>query len=127
MAEEPRQRKSLSQHTPSEQAVPVPEPEPAHTRRSDADSDSDDEREATELRDVSPGHRWHSRALTPPSAELHWYDPVKKFWRHHVRITVPHDDCRDHLGKPCATLVLSCGNIFILAPSPNLELTLVSQ
>jgi len=25
--------------------------------------------------------------------------PVVKFWNHHIHLTVPHDACRDHLGK----------------------------
>lgn len=111
MAEEPRQRRPPQ---PPESHDVLPEPEPAHTRRSDADSASDNEREATELRTVTPGQhsaRRRSRVLSPPArSKLHWYDPVSKYWRHHINITVPHDDCRDHLGKasvlrcPCALL-----------------------
>ena len=88
MAEEPRQRRPLPWR--ASQDV-VSEPEPVHIRP-DADSASDDEREATELRSVTSGRR-RSRVLsTPASSKLRW-------WRHHVNITVPHDDCRDHLGK----------------------------
>jgi hypothetical protein len=104
MASEPRHRHPLprpvSQHA-------VPEPQPAHTRRSDADTESDNEREATELRSVSSfqqSGRQNLRILSSSSAistTSHWYDPVRRFWRHCVRITVPHDDCRDHLGKAC--------------------------
>lgn len=73
----------------------IPEPEPAHLRD---DTDSDDEREATELRTVVQRPRL-SRVLSAGLAPQHWYDPVWKFWRHHVRISVPHVDCRDHLGE----------------------------
>ncbi|KAF2482510.1 hypothetical protein BDY17DRAFT_238324, partial [Neohortaea acidophila] len=61
--------------------------------------DSDDQEiEATELRRLT-----HlpvvSHVLTDEKPIIYWYDPVKKFWRHHVRISVPHDDCRDHLAN----------------------------
>lgn len=99
MAEEPRQRRPLATHVSKET---VPEPEPVHTRSSDPDPESDNEREATELHSVQQSGRRLSRVLSPPPREkVHWYDPVSKFWRHHVRISVPHDDCRDHLGKAC--------------------------
>lgn len=89
---------------------PIPEPEPVHVRRrhsSQAETESDDEYEATELRDVSPPRqdsaeapRRTSRILSPPQLkEPHWYDPVKRFWRHNVRVTVAHVDCRDHLAN----------------------------
>lgn len=105
MTGEPRHRHPVPrpvspQHT-------VPEPQPAHTRRSDAETDSDNEREATELRSVpsrQQSGRQNSRILSSPpsiSTTSHWYDPVRKFWRHCVIISVPHDDCRDHLGKAC--------------------------
>jgi hypothetical protein len=108
MAEEPRQRRSLPQH---ESQDVLPEPEPAHTRQPDEESASDNEREATELRNITPGQhsaRRRSRVLSPPaSSKLHWYDPVSKYWRHHINITVPHDGCRDHLGK-ARTLCCAC-------------------
>jgi len=95
MADEQRQRRSNGA---------VPEPEPAHTRSADGESEHDGDREATELRSVTSARHQtrRSRVLSPPARpESHWYDPVRKFWRHSVRITVPHDDCRDHLGKAC--------------------------
>lgn len=96
--DEPRQRRPLP---PRVSQDVVPEPEAAYfSRTPDADSASDNEREATELRSVTPGARRRSRVLSPPAgSKLHRYDPLSKFWRHHVNITVPHDDCRDHLGK----------------------------
>jgi hypothetical protein len=102
MAEEPRHRRHLPRRS-SQDVVQVSEPELAHTREPVVDSASENEREATELRSVTPGRqsaRQRSRVLSPPaSSKLHWYDPVSKYWRHHINITVPHDDCRDHLGK----------------------------
>jgi hypothetical protein len=102
MAEEPIHRRHLPRRS-SQDVVQVPEPEPAHTRALDADYASEDEREATELRSVTPGQqsaRRRSRVLSPTArSKLYWYDPVSKYWRHHINITVPHDDCRDHLGK----------------------------
>lgn len=74
------------------------EPEPALVRRhSQAPTESDDELEATELRDVP--NRPVSRVITKERPPLHWYDPIRKTWRHNIRISVPHVDCRDHLGK----------------------------
>lgn len=100
MAHEPRQRRPLP---PRVSQDVVPEPEPAYVRP-DADSTSDNECEATELRSVTPGQsaRRRSRVLSPPaSSKVHWYSNsvLSRYWRHHVNITVPHDDCRDHLGK----------------------------
>ena len=103
----PRQRQGRPLPRRTSQDV-VPEPEPAHL--GDADSASDNEREATELRSVTPAGRRRSRVLSPPaSSKLHWYNNsvLSKFWRHHVNITVPHDDCRDHLGKASVS-VLCC-------------------
>lgn len=105
MAEEARQRRRSN--------GVVPEPEPAHTRRSDAESDSDNDREATELQDVTspPEQRRLSRILSPPARpQSHWYDGGRKFWRHNVRITVPHDDCRDHLGKAYSAFFVILSN-----------------
>jgi hypothetical protein len=130
MADEPRQRRAIPRR--ASQDV-VSEPEPAHTRDfggPDADSASDIEREATELRSVTPAGRRRSRVLSPPaSSELHWYNPLSKYWRHNVNITVPHDDCRDHLGKAsvhrcaCAWLrvipiVLPCQRFLLLFTRP---------
>jgi hypothetical protein len=137
MAEEPRQRRPLSRH--GSQDV-LPEPEPAHTRQPDEESASDNEREATELRSITPGQhsaRRRSRVLSPPaSSKLHWYDPVSKYWRHHINITVPHDDCRDHLGK-ARTLCCACARCgwhtvclfaaFFASSTPLTSLTIASK
>lgn len=78
-------------------------PQPAHLHD---ETDSDDELEATELRSIGDDTQATlprlSHIISPGLPKFHWYDPVKKFWRHEVRISVPHDDCRDHLGK-CST------------------------
>lgn len=84
-------------------------PEPAHVRRESYEStihdesESDDELEATELRqlshDLTATLQPISHILSPGKPMIHWYDPIRKFWRHQIRISVPHDDCRDHLGK----------------------------
>ncbi|KXT18728.1 hypothetical protein AC579_2690 [Pseudocercospora musae] len=72
----------------------IPEPEPAHI----PDGIPDDEREAQELHEVATAPRQRmSRVLSPGTAQESCCGPVKKFWRHHVRIDVPHVDCRDHL------------------------------
>ena len=76
-------------------------PQLAHIRE---EYQSDEELlEATELRpvscDVKDSRLSLSRVLSPGRPRIHWYDPVKKFWRHNIRISVPHEDCRDHLGK----------------------------
>ncbi|KAK4629612.1 hypothetical protein CLAFUW4_07815 [Fulvia fulva] len=73
----------------------IPEPEPVHI--------PDDGREAINLPQVAgPGSR-HKNNPNPPSADIaahqHWYDLVRKFWRNHVRLSVPHVDCRDHLAN----------------------------
>ncbi|KAK4499689.1 hypothetical protein PRZ48_010207 [Zasmidium cellare] len=83
-----------SQQVSGDPVRQIPEPEPAYLR----DTDSDDEREATELRSVASRQRV-SRVLSFELPQEHWYDPVRKFWRHHVRISVPHVDCRDHLAN----------------------------
>jgi hypothetical protein len=73
------------------------EPQPAHVR--EEQYASDDELEATELRRMASNKPRLSRVLTPGTPMVHWYDPMRRFWRHHIRISVPHVDCRDHLGK----------------------------
>ena len=89
-------------NTPPDEASgdAIHRPQPAHIRE---ETDSDEEWEATELRQIDPDdnprpHRL-SRVITPNKPAVRWYDPIKKFWRHEVRISVPHEDCRDHLGK----------------------------
>lgn len=78
---------------------PIPEPEAVHTRPSTPQDESDDEREATELYTVrgrETGHQQLAAVRNPTN--LHWYEPIKKLWIHHIRLSVPHVDCRDHLG-----------------------------
>lgn len=76
---------------------------------------SDHEQEATELNpvdhedvvsthDAAPWTRngsINSCHTTSDQAQLqkrHWYDFVSRFWRHYIQLSVPHVDCRDHLG-----------------------------
>ena len=85
---------------------PEPARSPAHSLER-YDTESDDELEATELRQLSQDQLRReierlprvSHVISPGQPMVHWYDPVKKFWRHSVRISVPHEDCRDHLGE----------------------------
>lgn len=103
----------LHSATSNEHLILPQEPAPAHLREShearrpssastvsDHALSSDDDREATELRPVVPTARPLSRVLSPDTPpQPRWYDPVKRYWRHEIRISVPHVDCRDHLGE----------------------------
>ncbi|EGP87391.1 uncharacterized protein MYCGRDRAFT_93582 [Zymoseptoria tritici IPO323] len=95
----------------------IPEPEPAHLHSGDS---SDDEREATELRDV-----WRP-AVRRNVRPAHWYDGLQRWWKRNVYLSVPHVDCRDHLGYLRTSLALSIMGIIIAqfwrlqhAPNPN--------
>jgi hypothetical protein len=86
----------------------INEPEPAHIPLDQIDTESDDgDFEATELRTIDPNQRRPrvSRVLSRGKPVEHWYDHVRKAWRHGIRIEVPHVDCRDHLGMPCSSNV----------------------
>jgi hypothetical protein len=83
---------------------PIPEPEPAHIVDDEQATQPDDEQEATELRAVSTAphsakRRKISRIISPDKSSIRWHDPFTRAWRHHIRLSVPHVDCRDHLGK----------------------------
>ena len=61
------------------------------------------DREATELHVHTPPPQ------TDEPGELHTVrrsesyrqqHGIKKFWKHQVAVTVHHEDCRDHFGKP---------------------------
>lgn len=79
----------------------IHQPEQAHLREETESDDS--EIEATELRQLDDSDRAQrpspSRVISLGKPQAHWYDPAKRLWRHHIRISVPHEDCRDHLGK----------------------------
>jgi hypothetical protein len=83
----------------------IQRPEPAHSPPHSLEryeTESDDELEATELRQLSQEIERLppvSHIISPGKPMVHWYDPIRKFWRHEVRISVPHEDCRDHLGE----------------------------
>ena len=78
-------------------AEPAVEPPPA----TQGGEEVDDQREATELAAYPPTHgaaESAGRSRSQPgrhrvSASL------ATFWKRHVALTVPHDDCRDHFGK----------------------------
>ena len=80
----------------------------------DRPADDEGAREATELRDQSMGgnkaggeSRQEQLAVPTDAAgrtqRLEFHRPwsaVKTFWKRQVRVTVSHDDCRDHFGEP---------------------------
>lgn len=78
----------------------VHRPDPAHVR---GEHELGDELEATELGPMDGENKTQrprlSRVLSEGMPTAHWYDPIKRVWRHEVRISVPHEDCRDHLGR----------------------------
>ncbi|KAI7487998.1 hypothetical protein KC351_g2251 [Hortaea werneckii] len=79
-------------------AEPILEPpEAVHSRPSNAEDESDEEREATELHNVA--EQRPARHVTTSPAGPQWQDDIKKLWRHHIRLSVPHIDCRDHLAN----------------------------
>ncbi|KAK0367232.1 hypothetical protein LTR94_000229 [Friedmanniomyces endolithicus] len=88
----------------------IPEPEQVHIRddTSTAQDPPDDEPEASELHSPADQRKQRvSRIIASGSATSHWYDPVGRLWRHHIRLSVPHVDCRDHLGYLRTSLALS--------------------
>lgn len=119
----PQQSEGHSETTSSQQRrrkpsqrQEIPEPEPAHL----PDDTADDEREAISLQ--SPDSRTNaakskSRVLPPNRHRDRWYQPVWKLWRYHVRLTVPHDDCRDHLGASASPLP----QMFRACPGPVIQ------
>lgn len=87
-------------------AEPITEPpEAVHPRPNEAENESDNEREATELQNIAeqhpPRHVTTTTTTTTPGRPQQWYAGVKNLWRHHIRLSVPHADCRDHLGRIC--------------------------
>ncbi|KAI6789421.1 hypothetical protein KC360_g1878 [Hortaea werneckii] len=80
-------------------AEPIPEPpEAVHPRPTDIENESDDEREATELHTIAEQRRARHITTTPGRSQQ-WHDDIKRVWRHHIRLSVPHADCRDHLAN----------------------------
>ncbi|GAB1727625.1 hypothetical protein NU195Hw_g4700t1 [Hortaea werneckii] len=115
-------------------AEPIPEPpEAVHPRPNDAENESDHEREATELRTMAEPHRTRQVTMTPGKPQQ-WHAGIKRLWRHNIRLSVPHADCRDHLanertylGYLRTSLALSMVGVAISQlyrlqhpPSPNL-------
>ncbi|KAI6857008.1 hypothetical protein KC338_g8237 [Hortaea werneckii] len=118
-------------------AEPITEPpEAVHPRPNDVENESDNEREATELQNIAGQHapRRMTTATTPPGRPQQWHAGLKKLWGHHIRLSVPHADCRDHLanertflGYLRTSLALSMVGVAIAqlyrlqhSPSPNL-------
>ncbi|KAI5366284.1 hypothetical protein Slin14017_G039240 [Septoria linicola] len=96
---QPRKPHTLTKDLKSARSIrddEIPEPEPAHI----PDGIPEDEREATELHTATTRASRASRVLTPSlQSSPGLLSPIKKFWRHHVQISVPHVDCRDHLAN----------------------------
>ncbi|KAG0651456.1 hypothetical protein D0Z07_2051 [Hyphodiscus hymeniophilus] len=128
---------------PEEPDVPHPTA-PTEDLPTGADAEERDAREATELALLDRLRRNYSHASTAhqqgsstaarkPSTFLARFTyGVSKFWRHQIRVTVPYDTCRDHLGMskeqvPLPTsLALSMIGITVAqlfrlqhAPTPN--------
>lgn len=88
-----------------EQKIELPTPcalSPASSSNSVPVQEQDEdvrEREATELDDVSILSRRATRLSSVGQAPKHWYDPFTKLWHQQIRVSVPHVDCRDHLGE----------------------------
>lgn len=72
------------------------------------DDEEDGEREATELSPIR-NNGPSSNSNVRPKDTRSW---LHRFWRNNVSMSVPHDDCRDHLGKvhPCkCSCICACG------------------
>ncbi|EME44220.1 hypothetical protein DOTSEDRAFT_71901 [Dothistroma septosporum NZE10] len=69
----------------------IPEPEPIHI--------PDDGREAIDLPRVAPSELTHTNVPGSDTTTHNWDNAVQRFWRNHVRLSVPHVDCRDHLAN----------------------------
>ena len=85
----------------------VSQPEPALVRRNlhthgadEGDEADNNEREATELHGIrNPTVRSDTHIVNPDRpVRRYWYDPARRLWRNNIQISVPHVDCRDHLG-----------------------------
>ena len=69
----------------------IPEPDPVHI--------PDDGREAIDLPRVATTESRQENISNSGTTAHDCHDPVRKFWRNHVRLSLPHVDCRDHLGE----------------------------
>ena len=93
--------------------IRTPSPVLVHRSRNGNDDRREDERndfEAEELRLLERSRASLPRlshVLTPNRPVARWYEHVFKLWRHTVQITVPHADCRDHLGESLEMLFSS--------------------
>jgi hypothetical protein len=81
----------------------IPEPEPVHIQ--DIDGVPEDEREAVDLHtpaeQTARQQKRRSRVLSPTRSSTYGGrlgEIIARLWRHNIAISVPHVDCRDHLG-----------------------------
>ncbi|KAI7167469.1 hypothetical protein KC316_g11932 [Hortaea werneckii] len=80
-------------------AAPILEPPDAvHPRPNHVENESDNEREATELHTIAEQHQTR-RVTTGPGRPQQWDAGIRNLWRQHIRLSVPHVDCRDHLAN----------------------------
>ncbi|KAI7256904.1 hypothetical protein KC343_g4846 [Hortaea werneckii] len=80
-------------------AEPILEPpEAVHSRPTNTEEESDNEREATELHTIAE-QRPARHVTRTPGRPQQWLADIKRLWRHHIRLSVPHADCRDHLAN----------------------------
>lgn len=73
-------------------------------RTSSHEREDEREREATELEDVAILSQRTSRLASINPSPPAWIESLSKVWRQQIRVSVPHADCRDHLGKISSTV-----------------------
>jgi len=61
-----------------------------------------------------------------------WLQAVSTFWTRYIRLSVPHEDCRDHLGRFSAVFLYKCyfsatGSIFCRCTRTCTELTTIQR
>jgi hypothetical protein len=91
-----RYRLSTATTASTSASISLQEPLATHRRHDDISSSEDGEqREATELDDASE----FRRVVIQRHPRQGFFGTVQRFWRSSVRLSVPHVDCRDHLGR----------------------------
>lgn len=97
----------------------------------------DYEREATEL-GAYHGREADSRDDDPSSSSQYypvinkqetashkaaWMRAVSTFWTRYIRLSVPHEDCRDHLGRSSAFIRLSAAfqRLAVFSVAPHIQ------
>ena len=82
--------------------------------------EEDDAREATEMRDqgtdggmvdrkAGNGQMLDAASKSSRSDGQGVWFAIRTFWKRQIRVTVSHDDCRDHFGKAFNVCFLLCG------------------